>query len=411
MGARAIARIRRRRSCRMLAAGWMLVTHLASSPALGEPFVPLGDEQVIERLPAAVGPTFKELQELRLAPANVDAAVSFARRYIRLAKEESDPRYYGYAEGALGPWWGDPSPPAIVLTPRAMIKQSRHDFDGALRDLDEALRVQPANMQAWLARAAILRLLARYDEARSSCMPLADAKDALLAITCIGEVDGLNGLAPRSFDALERYYRGERRISDEQRQWTLTVLADMATRLGRTETAEIYFKDALSLPKPPLYLQAAFADFLLDQRRAEEAIALYSNETRQDALLLRLALAKRLVDAADLSPLVAEIQSRFEVSRMRRENVHLGDEARFALYLLRRPHEALDLAQRNWSLQRTPQDARILLEAAFAADDPEKAKPAIELLARAGVSHERLATLAAEAKAFGGETEQARQRR
>ena len=105
---------------------------------------------------------------------------------------------------------------------------------------------------------------------------------------------------------------------------------------------------------------------------------------------MRLALAKRLVHTADLSQLVSEMGNRFEIGRTRGENLHPGDEARFALYLEGEPAKALTLAKDNWSRQRTPQDARILLEAAFAANQPEAARPAIELLSAAGVGQAAL---------------------
>ncbi len=374
----------------LLAASAALATSVASSRAIGEPFIPQSDDMVVERLPTVAAPIYMELQVLLAAPANLDASVGLARKYIRLAKQESDPRYYGYAEGVLARWWNDLSPPTTVLTLRAMIKQSRHDFEGAQRDLERALQAQPANMQAWLARAAILRLLARFDEAKSSCIPLAEAREELLALTCICEVESLNGQASQCLDTLAKVYRSKATLSDDQRQWTLTVLAETAARLEKVEDAEIYFKEALSLPKPAPYLTGAFADFLLDQNRPNDAIALLSDKTAQDALLLRLALAKRLAQAIDVPQLVSDLRNRFEIGRTRRENFHLGDEARFALYLEGEPRKSLALAKDNWSRQRTPQDARILLEAAFAANHPEAAQPAIELLSAAGVGQAAL---------------------
>ena len=390
---------RRSRSRWLFAASLALATNLASSHAFGEPFIPESDETVVERLPAVAAPIYREQQALLAAPADLDASVGLARKYIRLAKQESDPRYYGYAEGVLARWWNDPSPPAAILTPRAMIKQSRHDFEGALHDLERALEAQPANMQAWLARAAILRLLARFDEAKSSCMPLANAREELLPLTCICEVESLSGHASQCLDALAKVYRSKATLSDDHRQWTLTVLAETAARLENVEEAEAYFKEALSLPKPAPYLTGAFADFLLDQNRPNDAIALLSDKTTQDALLLRLALAKRLVHANDVPQLVLDLRNRFEIGRSRQENLHLGDEARYALYLEGDTAKALTLAKDNWSRQCTPQDARILLEAAFAANHPEAAQPAIELLSAAGVGQAALSRSIASAMA------------
>ncbi len=392
--------VRRSRLRWLVMASVALAAGLASSPVSSEPYIPQSDDTVIERLPAVAAPIYKELGDLLAAPADLNASVGLAHKYIGLAKQESDPRYYGYAEAALARWWNDPSPPATVLTPRAMIKQSRHDFEGALHDLERALQAQPANMQAWLARAAILRLLARFEEAKSSCIPLAGAREELLAYTCICEVESLNGHASQCLDTLSKIYQSKADLSNDQRRWTLTVLAEIAARLGRDQEAETYFKDALSLRKPSAYLDGAFAEFLLDQNRTSDAITFLSDKTTQDALLLRLALAKRLAHAADVPDLVSDLRNRFEIGRMRRENLHLGDEARFALYLEGEPQKALGLAKENWSRQRTPQDARILLEAAYAANEPEAAQPAIEALALAGMGQEVLAKVIAQATAF-----------
>ncbi|MDQ2694168.1 MAG: hypothetical protein M3Z21_02095, partial [Pseudomonadota bacterium] len=71
----------------------------------------------------------------------------------------------------------------------------------------------------------------------------------------------------------------------------------------------------------------------------------------------------------------------------------LRDQARAALHLLRRPDEALDLALRNWAVQREPWDARLVLEAALAAGNPAAAGPVLEWLKETGLEDARLAAL------------------
>jgi hypothetical protein len=85
-----------------------------------------------------------------------------------------------------------------------------------------------------------------------------------------------------------------------------------------------------------------------------------------------------------------QLTARFAASRMRGENLHQGDEARFVLFLLKQPRQALRLAQANWALQREPKDARMLLEAAIAAGNPAAAQSVIELLNRTGMEHVQL---------------------
>jgi hypothetical protein len=80
------------------------------APAAAEPFTPGSDQQVLERLPFAPSdPAVRELRALhgRLAngPNNLPLALRVARGYLELGRITGDPRYSGYAEGALAPWW------------------------------------------------------------------------------------------------------------------------------------------------------------------------------------------------------------------------------------------------------------------------------------------------------------------
>jgi hypothetical protein len=84
---------------------------------------------------------------------------------------------------------------------------------------------------------------------------------------------------------------------------------------------------------------------------------------------------------------------------MRGERLHLGEEARFAL-AFGDAAEALALAAENFSLQREPRDARVLLEAALAARDRAAAQPALALLERSRLEDARLHALAARVRAL-----------
>lgn len=101
--------------------------------------LPSGDAEVLEHVPSgAADPREREraqLQRLLAArPADRRTALALARLDIELSRARSDPRYLGYAQAALGPWWKLEEPPADVLVLRATIRQSSHDFEGALDD-------------------------------------------------------------------------------------------------------------------------------------------------------------------------------------------------------------------------------------------------------------------------------------
>jgi hypothetical protein len=163
--------------------------------------------------------------------------------------------------------------------------------------------------------------------------------------------------------------------------WALTVLAQIAVRLGRAQLAEEHFRQALSLGLRDTYLLGAYTDFLLDQNRPREVQGLLKEDTRPDDLLLRLTLAEQRLNLPQLSNHRESLRARFAANRLRGETLHLRNEARFALCLSNKPTEALQLAQKNWALQREPWDARLLLEAALRADEASAARPVLDWLA------------------------------
>jgi hypothetical protein len=223
-----------------------------------------------------------------------------------------------------------------------------------------------------------------------------------LAATCLSQVGSLMGHGLQSYRFLTENLQEAKTISSEQRQWTLAVLAEMAARLDKNEEAYRYFIEAINVRRPTAYLLGAYADFLLDLNRPEEVVELLAGHTQNDALLLRLALAKQKMAAGNLPELIDTLQARFAAGRLRQENLHQGDEARFTLHLLKQPDKALKLAQANWQLQKEPKDARILLEASIAANDPNAAEPVLELLRQTGMEHAQLRRLADRLKNLKG---------
>ena len=264
--------------------------------AFAKPYTPADDGVVLERLPEKLDPSLAELRRMRAAlnanPADLDNAVRVARRSISAARATGDPRFLGQAQAALAPWWKLADPPAQALLLRATVKQSLHDFPGALADLDRLLAVRHADGQALLTRATILTVQGRYAEAQRDCAKLLRQASSLVTTACLASASSLNGDAAGAYrglmQALERPDD-----SPEVRVWALTLAAEIATRRGDAAAAEARFRDALALDPGDAYLQGAYADFLLDQRRPREVAAMLAASTKNDALLLRLTLAEQ----------------------------------------------------------------------------------------------------------------------
>ena len=276
-----------------------------------------------------------------------------------------------------------------------MIRQHTHDFDLALADLDAVLSMQPTNAQAWLTRASIYQVQGRYEEARHACQPLLRLAGRHVALTCLSDIAGLSGQATTSREMLTGSLERPG-ISARERLWILTVLAEMASRTGDASAAEKHFLDARSLGVKDHYLLGAYADFLLDHGRATEVVTLLQHETRADGLLLRLTLAEQALHLPASKNHTAELAARFAAGRERGTRVHVREEARFTLGLLHDSQTALTLAQTNWAIQKEPWDARLLLEAALAADNKHAARPIIAWLHAHHVEDMRLQQLIAQ---------------
>lgn len=376
----------------------LLAVPAAFHGAGAAPYIPASGAQVLERLPASVDQLQRELGRLRAElaanPNDLGRAAQLARRYIEQARRDGDPRYLGYAQAALRPWWGQPraTAPAEVLVLRATLAQSTHDFDGALADLGEALRREPGNAQAWLTRATIEQVVGKYDTARTSCARLFGRAPDLVLQTCLASVGSVSGQARPSYEKLKRTLAARADAPAPLRAWSGTLLAEMAERLGEHGAADAHFREALRADPEDSYLLAAYADFLLDRGRPQDVLRLLETRTAADALLLRHAIALQALGSPRAAQQVAALRARFEAARRRGDTVHRREEARFALALDGNPGEAVRLAKLNWAVQKEPADLRILAQAAAASGDADAGRLVRDWLRHSRIEDRRLSS-------------------
>jgi predicted Zn-dependent protease len=366
------------------------------------PRIPARGDEVIEHLPRRADPAQQELRRLRAQlaahPADQALATAIARRYIVTARAETDPRYLGYAQAALAPWWNSPAPPREVRLLRATLLQSTHHFPEAIRDLDALLAADPRDSQAWLTRATVQTVRGEYAAATASCARLSSLASELVAITCIASVAGMNGHAASAEALLDATLRRAGEVEPGMRAWVLTLLAEMAGRRGDAAVAEQRFTAALALAPRDSYLVGAYCDFLLDQRRPREVLRLVRDRTRIDGLLLRHALALQQIPGEQeaLRRAGDELKARFDAAMQRGDSVHQREQARYELQLRGDSKAALALARSNWAVQKESADMRVLLEAALKAGDKAAAAPVLDWIRRNAVQDVALARLASQ---------------
>ena len=383
-----------------------LLSALVCLPALAEAAAqtkpakaPSAKIDLLDTLPSQpVEPLTPELLQLtaefRKNPDDVALAVALSRAYYQHAVREGELRFIGYARAVLAPWWTMENPPLEVLVMRANLRQYVHQFPRALEDLDAVLARQPDHVQALAIRAAVHTVGADYAAARADCARLKPLTNTLIGFACAASLDSLTGQAQASYDALSSLLARTPRIRPVERLWVVTRLAEMAERIGNHAAAEQRFRQALFIDPRDQYVLAAYADFLLDQKRPAEVVSLLKDRTSAEHLLLRLVLAEQTLDAPSLAAHKQMVEEAFASARREGHPVHEQEESRFVLHVLDQPERALKLASSNWQVQRESRDARVLLDAAVATGNRQAAEPVLQWLRDSGIEVVKLRVLA-----------------
>ena len=354
-----------------------------------ESFLPTDDSDVLETLPRIFFSGRDELRKLRSQldanPNNVQLARKLANHWIQLGRQESDPRFYGYARAAISPWWKAASPPPQILKVRAKLKERDHDYEAAVADLALLLQLQPRDVQAWIELANIYRVQGKYAESQRACDRLADFAGQAQSMFCRIPLLAVTGQAEHAYEALAAILPETRSRWPGAVQWILTMQADVARALGREEQAEQHYLEGRENDPGDKYLLRSYADYLLDCGREEEVLTLLRDDCKDTGILLRAAIAaKRLGEDSIAANWLAQLEGRFDEIRLRGGEPHGRFESRCALELQEDAQQALKLALTNWQKQKEPRDTRNVLEAAIAANDLVRVQPVLEFLKRHG---------------------------
>lgn len=371
---------------------------LVAAPARSTPIVPSHDDEVIEVLPAATGNRAEERRLRKLLvqqPRDPALALGIAKRYLDQAHELGDPRFAGMAMSAIAGWKDEAAMPDEVLLMRATLQQYLHEFDASVRSL-QALLARPSAQprpQVWLTLATVRRVQGRYADSDAACKQVTAGGAALHAQACLAENSALRGDVDAARATFNRLLADARNPAPT-RAWLSTSLAELEQRSGRVEAAEAAFRAALKFDPDP-YATLSYADFMIEQQRPADALALLQGQVRSDAVLLRLAIAGAQAKTASAGADAAEMRERIALANQRPDakRFHGREQAMFALLVERQPAHALELARGNVAAQREPLDLLVLAQAARASGRPEALQEARRLVAQMGLSDRRTQAL------------------
>ena len=397
---------------------------VAPPGAFKAPYLPGDDGEVLQEVPSVADPAVAAIRSLRMrydaTPHELTAVLALADAYVDYGRQVGDAHYAGYAEALLMPWLrpagsagttgaagttgtggrGARNPvapaaaPASVLVTEATILQYRHEFDPARELLKQALQADPRNGQAWLTLATLDMVQGDYGAAGKDCAHVSNAAGLEMGVACAGNLRSYVGQAQQSRRLLTQAEASSARLPVTYQAWIQGLLAETAERLGDWPAAELHYGNALRLLPQDNFLLVAYADFLLDRGRAAEVLPLLAGHEQSDTAYLRIALAQAALHSADLQRYVWIMAARFEALRLRGSDYFGREQSRFALLLEHDPQTALEMAQRNWQVQKAPWDIRVVFEAALAADQPQAAATVLEFYRRTGLEDPLIEPLA-----------------
>jgi Tfp pilus assembly protein PilF len=366
----------------------LLALTLTASLAHAAPFTPNSDSEVVERLPLASDASARQLESLRRQlvgrPDDNALRLDIGRRYFALAMAQGDPRLVGYAAAAIAPLEAKSAGSADYWVLRGQLEQFSHQFEPALASLEKASQIDPKTVEPLAWRAAIFMVQARYAEAKTECQRVAAVAEPLFATGCRAYAQAATGELKPAFDALNSAINtalaAKPPPAPELLLWAYTRLAEMAIRLQQNEVAETTLKSALKLGVIDQFLLGAYADFLLAQQRPAEVLTLLAGWERSDILLLRLAMAGQATKDSRATDWTSQLRDRFQAAARRGDRLHEQEAARFELDLEGNAAKALAAATSNYTVQKEPRDAEILMRTALAAKQAKAAQPALDWL-------------------------------
>ncbi|RCS30653.1 hypothetical protein DEO45_02415 [Rhodanobacter denitrificans] len=366
------------------------------------PYTPTNAAVVLQRVPPTTDPRVRHFEQLRRDlqqhPEDVNRAVALAIAYIDYGRSTGDARFLGRAMAVIAPAMAQTSPPIPVLLVHATIQQSRHEFQASREELQHILERDPDNAQAWLTLATVAMVQGDDELANRACIHLSDVSFNLMGMVCTASLRSLTGHADQAYVLLSLVEDPGPKAPAAIKAWIEGLMAETAARMGKPEVADDHFRKALQLVPGDNFLLADYGEFLVDQGRAREAIDLVSGDTQSDTSFLVLISAENALGLARTRADIAEMDDRFQSMEQRGDHVFMREQSSFMLHVRHDSGAALDLAKRDWKVQRAPKDVRAYLEAALAAHDPAAAQPVLDFIARTHLSDVTIDPLVAQVK-------------
>jgi tetratricopeptide (TPR) repeat protein len=183
-------------------------------------------------------------KHLRAQPKDASGWSGLGAAYIEQARGNGDPTRYPQAEKTFARSLAvQPRDNDEALAGRASLAAARHDFTGALRDADKALKVNSYSQAAMAVRVDALVELGRYKDALAAAGHADSVRPGIPVFTRLAYVMELRGDPDGAHQVLQR--ARESATSPSDIAYVSTSLGQLAFGQGRYDTARQAFRTAL----------------------------------------------------------------------------------------------------------------------------------------------------------------------
>ncbi|MFC9847157.1 tetratricopeptide repeat protein [Streptomyces sp. NPDC060223] len=181
---------------------------------------------------------------LRAQPKDFGGWSTLGLAYIEQARTKGDPSRYPQAQQALARSLDLRPDNDPALAGRAALAAARHDFTGALKYADQALKQNPYSERALASRIDALVELGRYEEASKAADTADSRRPGVPVFTRYAYVSELSGDVRTARRVLEQALDSATTRGDVT--YVATALGQLAWNQGEYKTALTYYARALA---------------------------------------------------------------------------------------------------------------------------------------------------------------------
>ena len=318
----------------------------------------------------------------RANPEDLQIALAYARQVFNLGSSEGDLRWYGSAKAALKPWWQANDLPADGFFLRGLVKQGFHEFDGGLRDINQAIALDPNHAEYWSWRFSLHLMQANMDAAKQDAHEMQKLFGSEEANIYQAVLLYRTGQPLPALKLLDESIRSSGHQDAASQIWIGFHLGEAYRVANQPDKSLTLWRRLLKAYPQSHLLRLSLADLLNQKKKYEEAKAVatansLTSSNLTDALLMQALIASRGLNATDEASLASQMAARLQTQSLRQELLIERPRLIYQIAYGNDLASGLALSIDNWRLQKEPSDAVLFLQAALALNQANAAEPVV----------------------------------